>query len=99
MARFDVYRHPEGRGYLLDCQIDFLSDLDTRLTVPLFLLQDYPRPAARLNPVFIVEDVSVVMMTQYTAAIEKRRLGRAVGWLGAEQDAIMNALDMLLTGY
>ena len=99
MSRFDVYRHPAGRGYFLDCQTDFLSGLDTRLTVPLFLLEDYPRPAARLNPVFVVEDVSVVMMTQYTAAIEKRRLGRSVGRLIADQDAIMNALDMLLTGY
>lgn len=99
MPRFDVYRHPGGRGYLLDCQTDFLSGLDTRLTVPLFLLEDYPRPAAGLNPVFVVEDLSVVMMTQYAAAIEKRRLGRSVGWLATEQDAIMNALDMLLTGY
>ncbi|PTS79980.1 plasmid maintenance protein CcdB [Sphingomonas sp. HMWF008] len=99
MARFDVYRHPDGRGYLLDCQTDFLAGLDTRLTVPLFLLEDYPHPAARLNPVFLVEDVRVVMMTQYTAAIEKRRLGGAVGRLADEQDAIMNALDMLLSGY
>lgn len=99
MARFDVYRHPGGRGYLLDCQTDFLSGLDTRLTVPLFLLEDYPRPAARLNPVFVVEDVRVVMMTQYTAAIEKRHLRGAVGRLADEQDTIMNALDMLLSGY
>ena len=99
MARFDIYRHPEGRGYLLDCQTDYLSGLDTRLTVPLFLLVDYPRPAARLNPVFVVENAEVVMMTQYAAAIETRRLGRSVGWLANEQDAIMNALDMLLTGY
>ena len=82
----------------MDCQTDFLSGLDTRLTVPLFLLEDYPRPAAGLNPVFVVEDLSVVMMTQYAAAIEKRRLGRSVGWLATEQVAIMTALDMLLTG-
>lgn len=99
MPRFDVYRHPGGRHYLLDCQTDLLSGLDTRLTVPLFRLEDYPYPAARLNPAFVVEDVRVVMMTQYTAAIEKRHLRAVVGRLADEQDAIMNALGMLLSGY
>lgn len=99
MPRFHVHHHPAGRGYLLDCQTDFLSGLDTRLTVPLFLLADYPTPAARLNPVFEVERTRVVMMTQYAAAIERGRLGPVVVWLGDEQDTIMNAIDMLLTGY
>ena len=35
MARFDVYRNPEGSGYLLDVQADLLSDLNTRVVVPL----------------------------------------------------------------
>lgn len=99
MARFDVYAHPNRLGYLLDCQTDLLSGLDTRLTVPLFRLESFPTPAARLNPVFIVDNVKVVMMTQYAAAIEKRLLTRVVGRLAEEQDAIINALDMLLTGY
>lgn len=99
MPRFHVYRHADARKYLLDCQTDFLSGLDTRLMVPLFLLADYPTPAARLNPVFEVEGKSVVMMTQYAAAVERGRLGPTVVWLRDEQDTIMNALDMLLTGY
>ena len=99
MARFDVHRSADGRGYLLDCQTDYLSGLDTRLMVPLFLLEAYPTPAARLNPVFRVQDTDVVMMTQYAAAMRKRDIPPKVGWLAHQQDAIMNALDMLLTGY
>ena len=99
MARFDVYRGAPGEGYLLDCQTDFLSGLNTRLTVPLFLVNMAPEPAARLNPIFQVEGNAVVMLTQYASAIEVRHLGAHIGSLAGEQDAIMNALDMLLTGY
>lgn len=99
MSRFDVHRHPDGERYLLDCQTDYLSGLNTRLTVPLFLHADYPYPAARLNPVFDVNGDVVVMMTQYTAAIEQSRLGHPVASLHDYQDTIMNAIDMLLTGY
>lgn len=99
MARFDVYSYQGGRGYLLDCQTDYLSGLETRLTVPLFRHEDFPRPAVRLNPIFQLEGAAVVMMTQYMAAIEKRLLGQRITSLAVEQDSIMNAIDMLLTGY
>jgi toxin CcdB len=99
MARFDVYRGAPGQGYLLDCQTDYLSGLSTRLTVPLFLRERFPQYAARLNPVFEVEGSTVVMLTQYASAIETRHLGEHVASLADQQDVIMNALDMLLTGY
>ena len=99
MARFDVHQSREGRGYLLDCQTDYIRGLETRLMVPLFPFEDFSKPVARLNPVFRIEDARVVMMTQYAAAMRTRDLLPKVTWLDAEQDAIMNALDMLLTGY
>lgn len=99
MARFDVYRGAPGQGYLLDCQTDYLSGLSTRLTVPLFLRDSFPHYAARLNPVFQVERNAVVMLTQYASAIETPHLDEHVTSLADQQDTIMNALDMLLTGY
>jgi toxin CcdB len=99
MARFDVYRRPETRGYLLDCQSDLLGDLDTRFTVPLFLFEDAPKPAGRLNPAFSIDGQRVVMMTQYASAIRKNLVGIRVDTLEHEQDVIMGALDMLLVGY
>lgn len=98
MARFDVHRLRDA-GYVLDCQTDYLSGLETRLTVPLFLLADFSKPASRLNPCFIVQDAEVVMMTQYAAAITTRSLGSPIASLAAEHYAIMNAIDMLLNGY
>ena len=39
------------------------------------------------------------MVTQLAAAVPLRELGKPVESLAAEHAAIMNALDMLLTGY
>ena len=99
MARFDVYRRSGARGFLLDCQSDLLGDLDTRFTVPLFLFEDAPKPAGRLNPIFSIDGERVVMMTQYASAIRKSLVGSRVDSLEHEQDVIMGALDMLLVGY
>ncbi|MDB5674067.1 MAG: ccdB [Sphingomonas bacterium] len=99
MARFDVFRERHDGGYLLDCQADILRGLDTRLTVPLFPHDEAPLPAGRLNPIFVIDGARFVMMTQYASAIRCALLGEPVGELGDEQAAIMNALDMLLTGY
>lgn len=99
MARFDVYRERGEGGYLLDCQADILHGLETRLTVPLFAFDQAPLPAGRLNPIFTIGDARFVMMTQYASAVRMAQLDVRVSNLGDEQAAIMNALDMLLTGY
>ena len=100
MARFDVYRQRDSSDYLLDCQADVLRDLETCLTIPLFPYARAPLPlASKLNPIFVIDGDRYVMMTQYAAAIRRKHLGERVVHVGDEQAAIMNALDMLLTGY
>lgn len=54
MARFDVYRNPEGDGYLVDLQADLLDHLNTRIVAPLLPVDRAPKPAATLNPVLNV---------------------------------------------
>ena len=39
------------------------------------------------------------MMTHFASAIPQRALGEVVGSLAQEYTVIMNAFDMLLTGY
>ena len=99
MARFDVYRNNGEPAYLLDCQSEMLSGLSTRVVVPLLPKGYAPLAGRRLNPTFQVEAVPVVMMTQFVAAVPERSLGEVVGSLTHEYTAIMNAFDMLLTGY
>ena len=98
MARFDVYPGARGRGYLLDCQADLLSDLETRVVVPLLPASGIPQ-ASRLNPVFDVEGDTVVMGTQLIFAMPVERLSARVASLAKEHLVVMNALDMLFSGY
>jgi len=99
MARFDVYRHPEGEGYLLDVQADVLAQLNTRVVVPLMAPRDAPLPAARLNPVFVLEGQQVVMVTQFLAAVPSMLLAQPMASLVAHDMEIINAVDMVFQGF
>lgn len=99
MAKFDVYRLRHGHGLVLDCQADLLDDLNTRIVVPLLAAKEAPKAAARLNPTFEVEGTVLIMATQFVAAIPVRELGERVISLSEQQDAIGNALDMLISGF
>ena len=84
---------------MVDCQADLLDGLNTRLVVPLLPAGDAPPAMARLNPIFEVEGQRVVMVTQFAATVMVRELGEQVASLAGEQDAIGNALDMLVSGF
>jgi toxin CcdB len=99
MPRFDVHRMQEGNGYLVDCQADILHGLTTRLVVPLLPPGEGPPPISRLNPAFRIENTEVVMYTQFAASVPVRELGEPVASLIDKDHAIVNAFDMLLSGY
>lgn len=96
MARFDVHSHG-GKGYLLDCQADVLSNFETRFVVPLLPAKG-ALSASRLHPLFDVRDQPHIMVTHLAAAVPIKELGPKVTSLTEEHHKIMNALDMLLTG-
>lgn len=99
MAKFDVFRRRSGDGFLLDCQADLLSQLNTRFVVPLLPAGEAPKPAARLNPVFELEGKPYVMMTQFAAAVPVTELGEKIVSLSDRDIEIINALDMLISGF
>jgi len=99
MAKYDVFARRSGPGYLLDCQADLLSQLNTRFVVPLLPAAAAPKPAARLNPVFELEGEAHVMTTQFAAAVPVAALGEKVTSLRDQDTAILNALDMLISGF
>ena len=69
MPKYDVFPNPSGDGFLLDVQSDLLNDLNTRVVVPLLPSASAPKPATRLNPAFDINGESVVMVTQFMAAV------------------------------
>lgn len=99
MARFAVYGNPGGAGYLLDIQADLLSHLNTRVVVPLLPLDIAPKPARTLNPVFEMEGGSVVMVTQFMAAVPAQVLKSPVLSLENRRNEITAAVDLLFQGF
>jgi toxin CcdB len=100
MARFDVYQNPEGAGCLLDVQADLLDHLNTRLVVPLLPASVAPLPAPPLNPAFSIGGETLVMTTQFMAAVPASLLRPpVVANLQPQHDAIIAAVDFLLQGF
>lgn len=99
MARFHVYEHQGGEGFLLDVQANLLDHLNTRVVVPLWPPgKPQPRPARQLNPVFLIDGQPCTMLTQFMAAIPITALGKGVANLQAQQDEVIAALDCLFSG-
>lgn len=84
--------------YLVDVQNDLLSDLDTRIVVPLVLAKSFGRPVDRLHPTFTIRDQRVVMATHLLAAVRRRTLGASVASLVDHRDTIIAAIDVLWSG-
>ena len=98
MARFDYYTNPEG-GFLLDVQANLMSELNTRVVVPLLPRNTAPKPAGRLNPLFQIKGKAFVMVTQFMAAIAGDELREKAGSLAHRDVEIADALDMLFVGF
>lgn len=99
MPRFNVFKNPDGGGYLLDVQAGLLDHLNTRVVVPLLPLKSAPVPAKTLNPVFEVEGEPVAMVTQFLAAVPAPMLKSAVANLEGRRHDITTALDLLFQGF
>ena len=104
MPQFTVYRNknPQSRTnipFLLNIQNDLLSELNTRVVVPLFLHKALKTaPMTRLTPEISFEGKRLVLMTPQLAGIAIKDLGDAVGSLSDLRGSIIGALDLLLTG-
>ncbi|MEM8837591.1 MAG: CcdB family protein [Pseudomonadota bacterium] len=99
VAKYDVYPSPAGAGYVLDVQTDLLSDLNTRVVVPLLPLSEAPKAADRLNPVFEIGGEPHVMVTQFLSAIPQSALNQPISNVSARFDDITAALDMVFQGF
>jgi toxin CcdB len=99
MARFDVYRNPDGNGFLLDVQADLMSHLKSRLVIPLVRSDIAPLPIKVLNPVFELEDALYMLLTQQMAAVSIRMLKSPVHNVNDRRDEVVAAIDLLLQGF
>ncbi len=105
MPQFMVYRNtnPKSKAalpYLVDIQNDLLSDLHTRVVIPLFLRRGMNiKPITVLTPEFEVEGKKVVLLTPQLAGISSQELRSPVASLSQKRTEITAALDLLVTGF
>jgi toxin CcdB len=102
MARFDVYR-PTGRpaSWLVDVQAGLLSDLESRVGIPLVPAKGGRQDAIdRLMPVLTIDGQDFVLVTTDIAMVPTRLLGSPVTNIEADhRDTITAAMDFLFQGY
>lgn len=99
MAQFDVFRFPSTTDLLLDVQSSRLSHFSVRMVVPLLPKTPFLTPAERLNPKFVIEDETYIMMTHYMTSVPASELRNRIANLDRHQYAIKAALDMLFYGF
>ena len=98
--QFYVYNDPEkGDRKLLNVQANALSQINSRIVIPLFPITLAINSIAKLNPILNVNGIAMLLMIQQIAPIPIKVLGPVVANLNGQADVIANALDMLLKGF
>lgn len=104
MLQFTVYKNKNSATkarvpYLLDIQNNLLSELETRVVIPLYATATMKGKALTvLTPAIEIDGKDYVAMTPQLAGISKKELGAEVAELTAYRDRIIAALDFLVTG-
>jgi toxin CcdB len=97
MAQFDVYRLRAGATLVVDVQNKLFEGMATRVVAPLYRLDSKVQPILRLNPAVEVGGQRYLIAIQEMTALRAKTLGPKVGSLEAERDAIIAAIDFLVT--
>lgn len=105
MAQFTVYENTNEETndvypFLVDVQNDLLSDLNTRVVIPMCLLKAMENKSiSYLSPVFEIKGSQYILLTPQLAGIPTRELGSPVCDLSEFRHQFINALDFLFTGF
>jgi toxin CcdB len=105
MAQFDVHRNKgalrESIPFVVVVQSAQFDRYRRRVVVPLvrqtLLPRGTPTVGARMNPVFAIDGIRVVLHPLDMVSVALEQLGEMVGSLEQEGQIIADALDELLT--
>ena len=105
MAQFDVHRNKgvlrDSIPYVVVVQSAQFDRYRRRVVVPLVrqtvLPRNTPTVGARMNPVFVIKGVRVVLHPLDMVSVALDQMGDAIGSLEKEGQAIADALDELLS--
>jgi toxin CcdB len=104
MSQYHVYENMNEKSkklypYLVDVQSTLLSDIKTRMVIPLMHKDKIGKGIIRnLNPIITIKKKDYVLLTQQMAGIPKSQLGSSVCDCLVERHDILSAIDFLITG-
>jgi toxin CcdB len=105
MAQFDVHRNKGSQQasipYVVIVQSTLFEGYKRRVVVPLLRRSALPKPSPtagnRMNPVFRIEKIDVMLHPLDMVSVAVEQLGERVTSLADHGQAIADALDELLT--
>ena len=104
MAQFDVYINPsratrKAYPFLLDVQSPMISEITTRIVLPLGKLQNFKNEYMKiLTPVIEYKGEKLILVTPQISAVPSKILKEPMGSLKDFRDEIIAALDFAITG-
>jgi toxin CcdB len=104
MAQFDVYPNPSKTSkvqypYLVDIQSSLLSELATRIVIPLGKRSAFGGETMQgLTPEISFADQELLLLTPQISSVPEKYLKRPIGSLSHFRDQIVGALDLAITG-
>ncbi|WP_281561658.1 CcdB family protein [Thalassomonas sp. RHCl1] len=104
MPQFDVYENPgkksrEAYPYIIDVQNALISDITTRIVIPLGRLSYFRNEKMDgLTPTIRYKNEEFILLTPQIASIPASLLKTPIGSLEAMRDEIIAAIDFAITG-
>lgn len=103
MGQFTLYKNesPASKAvypFFIDIQHELLSDLNTRVVIPLSPFKLVDQSLERLTPIIQLNQIDYVLMTHLLTSISKKHLSESVISVESHRDTIMSAIDMLVSG-
>ena len=105
MAQFDVYTNPshttkKAYPYIVDIQHALISDIATRMVIPLGRLSHFKNEQMQeLTPDIEYEGEKLLLLTPQIASIPASQLKDPIGSLEHFRDDIISSLDLAITGF
>lgn len=104
MTQLDVHRNPHASQpnqpeFFVILQSDFVDYLATRLVAPLYEVSAIGSLPAKLTPSVTIDGKDYIVAMPQMAGIPKSRLGARVASLDHHHDALVAAMDFLISGF
>jgi len=103
MSNFRIYRNISKNSkeypYLINVQSSILSDLNSRLVIPVIKKELLKEKIKILNPEITINNEAWIVLTQQMSSISLSILGEEIEDVEMDRSTILSAIDFLITGF